>query len=104
MLVAIAIPVFSAQLHRAQDATDLSNIRAYYAELQTKALVDGTSGMTDQTGLSSVTFQTGETVALKNLTYDVTVGDNSVKIDWECSSHKGGGESSGSFGGAASAS
>lgn len=34
VLVAIAIPVFSAQLHKSQDATDQSNARSLYAELQ----------------------------------------------------------------------
>ena len=34
VLVAIAIPVFTAQLHRAQDATEIANARAIYAERQ----------------------------------------------------------------------
>lgn len=34
VLVAIAIPVFTKQLHNARVATDLANIRAYYAEIQ----------------------------------------------------------------------
>lgn len=35
VLVAIAIPVFTTQLHNARVAADLANLRAYYAELQT---------------------------------------------------------------------
>lgn len=34
VLVAIAIPVFTKQLHNARVATDQANLRAYYAELQ----------------------------------------------------------------------
>ena len=33
VLVAIAIPVFTSQLERSKEATDLSNIRAAYAEV-----------------------------------------------------------------------
>ena len=38
MLVAIAIPVFTNQLEKSQEATDISNIRSYYAEI-TPALI-----------------------------------------------------------------
>ena len=34
VLVAIAIPIFTAQLHKTRVATDWANLRAYYAELQ----------------------------------------------------------------------
>lgn len=34
VLVAISIPVFTSQLHKARVATDWANVRAYYAELQ----------------------------------------------------------------------
>ena len=45
MLVAISIPVFTSQLEKAREATDLANIRAAYAEVMVKALDDpeGTS-------------------------------------------------------------
>lgn len=69
VLVAIAIPVFSAQLHKSQDAVDMANVRSYYAQLQldflengydeTKENVWGKPGLTE--------FQlNGETVQLKN--------------------------------------
>jgi len=38
VLVAIAIPVFSAQLEKAREATDIANIRAAYAEVVAKSL------------------------------------------------------------------
>ncbi len=38
LLVAIAIPVFSTQLERLREATDLANIRSAYAEVMVAAL------------------------------------------------------------------
>lgn len=38
MLVAISIPIFTAQLEKSKEATDLANIRAAYAEVMTKAV------------------------------------------------------------------
>ena len=34
VLVAISIPIFTSQLHKARVATDWANVRAYYAQLQ----------------------------------------------------------------------
>lgn len=36
MLTAIAIPVFTTQLERSREATDIANIRAVYAEAMTE--------------------------------------------------------------------
>jgi len=41
VLVAIAIPVFTTQLERAREATDLSNIRSAYAEAVSDYLTAG---------------------------------------------------------------
>ena len=41
VLVAIAIPVFTQQLERSREATDLSNIRAAYAEAVADYLATG---------------------------------------------------------------
>ena len=41
VLVAIAIPVFTTQLERSREATDLSNIRAAYAEAVSDYLANG---------------------------------------------------------------
>ncbi len=43
VLVAIAIPVFTTQLERSREATDLSNIRAAYAEAVADYLANGAS-------------------------------------------------------------
>ena len=47
VLVAIAIPVFTTQLEKSREATDIANIRSGYAEATTAAI-------TDTTGNSSV--------------------------------------------------
>ncbi len=41
VLVAIAIPVFTASLEKAKQATDAANIRAAYAEANVKAIETG---------------------------------------------------------------
>ena len=40
VLVAIAIPVFTAQLEKSREATDLANIRSAYAEVSAASLTD----------------------------------------------------------------
>lgn len=40
VLVAIAIPIFTSQLEKSREATDMANIRAAYAEITAKALTD----------------------------------------------------------------
>lgn len=40
VLVAISMPVFSGQLERSREATDLSNVRSAYAEVMTAALIE----------------------------------------------------------------
>ena len=47
VLVAIAIPVFTAQLEKAREATDLANVRSAYAEMMVEYLQwDGKSATT----------------------------------------------------------
>ena len=41
VLVAIAIPVFTAPLEKSREATDIANIRSGYAEVMTQYLADG---------------------------------------------------------------
>lgn len=48
VLIAIAIPVFGAQLEKSREAVDAANIRAAYAEIMTAAV----SGETDTTKLT----------------------------------------------------
>lgn len=67
VLVAIAIPVFSAQLEKSREATDAANIRAEYAEVMTEAITDGTQTISrevkatqKQSGWQGTDFNTDE--------------------------------------------
>ena len=54
VLVAIAIPVFSAQLEKSREATDLANIRSEYAQMMVKIIQD-----------PSTDISSGHVIALK---------------------------------------
>jgi len=87
VLVAVSIPIFTTQLHKAQDATDLANIRSYYAELQSAAITDGVDTkklVSEET--NSITLQTGEAITLKNLKYTVSENSqgNGYVITYKC--------------------
>lgn len=43
VMIAIAIPTFTAQLEKSREATDLANIRSAYAVVQASALTEDTS-------------------------------------------------------------
>ena len=45
VLVAIAIPVFTTQLEKSREATDLANVRSAYAGLMTEYLTNGQSAV-----------------------------------------------------------
>ncbi|MEE3433882.1 MAG: prepilin-type N-terminal cleavage/methylation domain-containing protein [Lachnospiraceae bacterium] len=55
VLVAISIPIFSAQLEKAKEATDMANIRSAYAEVVTGYLGDSTKTYTISVDLKSNT-------------------------------------------------
>ena len=60
VLVAIAIPVFTAQLEEAREATDAANIRSKYAEVMACALTgeeDTVNGITVTTSDGEITVQ-----------------------------------------------
>ena len=46
MLVAISIPIFTSQLEKSREATDLANLRSAYAEVMTAGLTEDTSNYT----------------------------------------------------------
>ncbi len=58
VLVAIAIPVFTTQLERSREATDISNVRAAYAEVMTEYIAKGAPS-----GALSATASARQTVA-----------------------------------------
>lgn len=46
MLVAVSIPIFTAQLEKSREATDEANIRSLYAEATAAVLAEDTSAST----------------------------------------------------------
>ncbi len=73
VLVAIAIPVFSAQLDKAKLATATANARSVYAEYVTACLADSTTGNT-------ASLQTSINAAeLKDCTATVNANDVTIK-------------------------
>lgn len=107
VLVAIAIPIFTAQLNKAKVSADAANIRSGYAEVSATILSDGTSSGTyylasDGTVTTSPTDDfkafktqgeaTNQNVAGQSLTWTAeetvsyTVSDSKVNITVSASS------------------
>ena len=79
VLVAIAIPVFSAQLEKSRDATDLANVRSAYGEAVAQYLSDGSVSSTFS--IAGCTFSASESSGV--ITVEMTGGiqskDDAVK-------------------------
>ena len=56
VLTAIAIPVFTTQLEKSRESTDMSNLRAAYAEIMANYLANG--AQTGSAGTESATVAT----------------------------------------------
>ena len=90
VLVAVAIPTFSSQLHKARVATDWANVRSYYAQLQYDFMETGKikqkylhdMGM-DPTGLTSFQLD-GQTIKLKAGSIWVRDVTNGYNILYAC--------------------
>ena len=71
ILVAVAIPVMNAQMHKVKVRTDWANVRAYYAEIQTDYMLTGKYNPKvpewnhGVLSVNSLTFLDGQTVPLK---------------------------------------
>ena len=93
VLVAIAIPIFTQQLEKAREATDLANIRAAYAEVVTDYLLDTEHSFTGtvtarqaqsgwQMGSSNAFLLTRVDGVESKIIFDAkTSGEYTVKID-----------------------
>ena len=97
VLTAIAIPVFTAQLEKSREATDMSNIRAAYAEVMASALTDpdndhsatiekkqtqaGWQGAGDIAGVKIAGGGSTEINSTDDTTVEYTASDGKVKID-----------------------
>lgn len=81
VLVAIAIPIFTSQLEKAREATDVANIRAAYAEATTKVLSGDDDGTTTE-GKAKATATTPKMVsngAIDKLSDATTIGSIDIK-------------------------
>ena len=67
VLVAIAIPVFTSQLEKSREATDLANLRSAYAECSA-ALLTGSND-----GINGVTYTAATGTAVATATKQVTL-------------------------------
>lgn len=91
VLVAISIPIFSAQIHKAEVATDWANIRAYYSEIQTDYISTGKYNpkvpiaeddfIYDRT---EIDFLSGQKVQLKDGYYAIRKCANGYNISYYC--------------------
>jgi len=73
VLVAIAVPVFTTQLERSREATDLSNIRSAYAEAVAEYLATGASSEQSATATvqqKSAGWQMGDAQAVLHTRID----------------------------------
>ncbi len=84
MLVAISIPIFTAQLEKSREAVDIANIRAAYAEVMTAALTE------DKQTANGVTYSDADNSWSKEVTMkqsqdgwqtdtkDISIGDHKL--------------------------
>ena len=82
VLVAIAIPVFTAQLEKSRESVDLSNIRSYYAEIVPAILTGDLDDASDTITIQGKTVTTtgAKTAgAYKDFTVTVPLATGDVK-------------------------
>ena len=99
VLVAIAIPVYQGQVHKAKVAADWANLRAYYAELQLDYLTRGAynaevpisdpdSGQTQQKDTSTIPFLNGDKVKLQAGVYwAIWKADSGYQLAYNCNDY-----------------
>ncbi len=79
VLVAIAIPVFTTQLEKSREATDLANIRSAYAELMSDYLVNGNAASAEVVlKQQQATWQYVEGAPTPVIGTEITVGSGST--------------------------
>lgn len=76
--MAISIPVFSSQLEKSREATDLANVRAAYAQIMAEAI--GTENYPEPIPVKlkqkQSDWQTGLPITIGGITFDGTRNDN----------------------------
>ena len=79
VLVAIAIPIFTSQLEKSREATDVANIRAAYAEAANKILSGDGKTANGKTTADAITPNMVSTGAIEKLTDATTIGSIDIK-------------------------
>ena len=79
VLTAIAIPVFTTQLEKSREATDLANVRSAYAQVMVDALDDGATTHTE----NGVTYTAGGAIGSRTITAEVELGQQ--QAGWQTS-------------------
>lgn len=74
ILVAISIPIFTSQLTKAKDATNLANARSMYAQLSADFMDDSVVNDAPEEGGSSFSSWSGDSDTV------ITVGQNQYKF------------------------
>lgn len=92
VLVAISIPIFTSQLEKAREATDMANIRSAYAEVSADALTDSKKDHTAtvtlvQTDKTKWTTDNETTIAGVKLS-EITITSGSVVVKYTASTGK----------------
>ena len=83
VLVAISIPIFSAQLEKSREAVDLANVRAAYAELTANYLQDDAASSINVTVTQKQTgWQGANSGSIAGISFEAkTTGSYVVSID-----------------------
>ena len=96
VLVAISIPIFTAQLEKSREAVDIANIRSAYAEVTAQALTNSDNdyqitvdAKQTQPGWQTDNGTTIAGVALSSITSNATKGGHFV-IKYEAGTNGGG--------------
>lgn len=93
VLVAISIPIFTQQLHRAEVTTDWANLRSYYSEIQADYISTGKYNPKVNTDWStstsydwkSITLLNGQKIKMKAGICAVSFTEGSgYSIEYEC--------------------
>ena len=77
VLVAISIPVFSSQLEKSREATDLANVRAAYAQIMAEAMdKENPDPIRVDLKQKQYDWQTGLPITIGGITFHGTGNDN----------------------------
>lgn len=83
VLVAISIPIFTAQLEKAREATDEANIRNAYAVVQAAALTEESETDFAKNNVKDLITYTEPSKTAGNVQYQAVVNLKQKQADWQ---------------------